>query len=316
MDYYEELGVRRVAEVEEIRRAWRNLARLLHPDQQQDEGLRLLAEKQMTRLNEICAVLTDPVARLRYDRSLSGAPPPPRTRVARRPNWMLAAALAVIAVAGAVLYPRRAATGVSSREPSAAAVTAPLSTPKPARRHSAPRGDAPAPLRRKQKPAPAETLAIAVEPPPEIPATSPDSPPPPDLPSATLAQAAEEPAASMAGAWFYASVKTSPGTVLLYPPEFIEVFITESAGAIHGRYRARYKVGDRPISGDVRFSFEGRCQDGPTVLAWTGSEGASGEIRLRLLGDDSLQVDWHATEFGSTMGLASGAAILTRRRGM
>jgi hypothetical protein len=109
---------------------------------------------------------------------------------------------------------------------------------------------------------------------------------------------------------------------MLYPPEFIEMFITESAGAIYGRYRARYRVGDRPISGDVRFSFEGhcplegRCPDGPTVLTWTGSEGASGEIRLKLLADDSLQVDWRATEFGSSTGLASGGAILTRRRGL
>ena len=104
--------------------------------------------------------------------------------------------------------------------------------------------------------------------------------------------------------------------MLLYPPEFIELFITESAGAIYGRYRARYKVGDRPISGDVQFSFEGRRRDGPTVLAWTGSEGASGAIRLKLLADDTLQVDWHATEFGKSVGLASGAAVLTRRRGL
>ena len=40
------------------------------------------------------------------------------------------------------------------------------------------------------------------------------------------------------------------------------------------------------------------------------------EIRLKLLADDTLQVDWHATEFGNSVGLASGAAILTRRRGL
>ncbi len=318
MDYYEELGVHRVAEVEEIRRAWRNLARLLHPDQQQEEGLRLLAEKQMKRLNEICAVLTNPVERLRYDRSLLVALPPPPPRAGVRPNWMLAAALAVIVVAAAVLYPRRTPLRTASREP--LAVAAAVSTPTPVRRHAGRRAarpaDAPAPFERQPEPAPATALLVPVEPPPEIPATSSDPPPTPDLPPAPLAQPAEEPAASIAGAWFYAAPKTLPGTTLLYPPEFIEAFITESAGSIHGRYRARYKVGDRPISGDINFSFEGRPQEGAVVLAWTGSEGASGQIRLKLLADDTLQVDWHATEFGSSAGLASGAAILTRRRGL
>jgi len=63
-------------------------------------------------------------------------------------------------------------------------------------------------------------------------------------------------------------------------------------------------------------SFEGRRQDGPIVLAWTGTEGASGEVRLKLLADDTLQLNWQATEFGDPMGLASGAAILIRRRGL
>ena len=316
MDYYEELGVHRAAEVEEIRRAWRNLARLLHPDQQQEEGLRLLAEKQMKRLNEICAVLTNPVERLRYDRSLVGALPPPPPRAGLRSNWTLAAALAVIAVAAAVLYPRRTSPHTPSRELAGLAVPAAVSTPTPVRRHAVRRPDAPAPFQRQQEPPSAKAPVVPLDPPPEVAATSLDPPPPPDLPAAPLAQPAQEPAAGIAGAWFYAPPKTSPGTTLLYPPEFIEAFITESAGAIHGRYRARYKVGDRPISGDIKFSFEGRLQDDPIVLVWTGSGGASGQIRLRLLADDTLQVDWHATEFGTSVGLASGAAILTRRRGL
>lgn len=314
MDYYEELGVHRVAEVEEIRRAWRNMARLLHPDQQREEGLRLLAETQMKRLNEICALLTDPVERLRYDRSLLGAPPPPRPPAGRHPRWMLAAVLAVFAVAAAALYPRRAAPRTMSHVPESVTAATPLPAPKPVRRRAIHR-DAPAPLRRQQEPPPAEALASPSEPPPEIAATGPDPPPLPGLLPATLAQPAEQPAPSIAGAWFYAPLKASPGSVVLYPPEFVELFITEAAGTIHGRYRARYKVGDRPISGDVQFSFDGRPQDGPVVLAWTGSAGASGEIRLKLLAGDTLQVNWHATEFGDSMGLASGAAILTRRRG-
>src|ERR1700690_417633 len=209
MDYYEELGVHRVAEVEEIRHAWRNLARLLHPDQQQEEGLRLLAEKQMKRLNEICAVLTDPVERLRYDRSLIGALPPPPPRAGLRPNWTLAAALAVIAVAAAVLYPRRTPPHTPSLEPAGVAGQAAVSTPAPVRRHARRRGDAPAPFERRQEPVPAKALTVSVEPPPEITATSLDPLPPPDLPPTTLVQPVQEPAPGIAGPWFYAPPKAS-----------------------------------------------------------------------------------------------------------
>jgi hypothetical protein len=314
MDYYEELGVRRGAPVEEIRRAWRNLARLLHPDQQQDESLRLLAERQMKRLNEVCAVLTDPLGRLRYDQSLFAAPPlpPPARRWAvARQHWPLVVVFAVSAITTAVLYPRRAAPRAPSREPAVAAAPA-VPTPRPTRRRSTHR-DAPALPRHRQEPSPADVLPAPIVPAPEIAAASPD-PPPPDLPSAAaLPQSAQESENGVAGAWFFAPQKT-PGSALLYPPEFIEVFITETSGVLHGRYRARYKVGDQPISGDVQFSFEGQHRGHPVVLPWTGSEGSCGEIRLRLLDDDSLQVTWQATRLGYSMGLASGTAILARRR--
>jgi len=70
MDYYEELGLSRTTSLDEIRHAYRQFARLIHPDQQPDEHLRRLAEIQMKRLNQILEVLTDAVQRREYDRSL------------------------------------------------------------------------------------------------------------------------------------------------------------------------------------------------------------------------------------------------------
>src|SRR4051794_40642068 len=69
--YYEELGVPPNAPVEEIRQAYKLMARLLHPDAQVDPKLKALAEGQMKRLGEIASVLVDPAKRRNYDESLS-----------------------------------------------------------------------------------------------------------------------------------------------------------------------------------------------------------------------------------------------------
>jgi hypothetical protein len=74
MNYYEELGIRQDAAIEEIRQAYKVLARLLHPDGQPDERLKAMAECQMKRLNEILSILTDSQKRRQYDESLSDSP--------------------------------------------------------------------------------------------------------------------------------------------------------------------------------------------------------------------------------------------------
>jgi curved DNA-binding protein CbpA len=74
MNHYEELGIRQDAALEEIRQAYKVLARLLHPDAQPDARLKAMAECQMKRLNEILAILTDSQKRRQYDESLRESP--------------------------------------------------------------------------------------------------------------------------------------------------------------------------------------------------------------------------------------------------
>ena len=70
MNYYAELGVKRDATDKEIRQAYRVLVRLLHPDVQTGEDLRLAAERQLSRLNAMFAVLMNADTRRAYDLSL------------------------------------------------------------------------------------------------------------------------------------------------------------------------------------------------------------------------------------------------------
>lgn len=80
MNYYDEFGVPFDASADEIRRAYRTLVRLLHPDNQPDQRVKDAAERQMRRLNEMFAVLSDPARRRVYDARNFGLAEPERNR--------------------------------------------------------------------------------------------------------------------------------------------------------------------------------------------------------------------------------------------
>ncbi|CAD5921880.1 Chaperone protein DnaJ [Planktothrix tepida] len=63
-DYYEILGVSRDADTEELKRAYRRLARKYHPDVNKEQG----AEERFKEISRAYEVLKEPEMRARYDR--------------------------------------------------------------------------------------------------------------------------------------------------------------------------------------------------------------------------------------------------------
>jgi hypothetical protein len=99
----------------------------------------------------------------------------------------------------------------------------------------------------------------------------------------------------------------------LYPPDYIELSLTEQSGILRGRYRARYHVPDQAISPTVSFQFEGQSGPDRASLPWNGAGGAKGEVRLRLLTSGTLEVTWVANQLSEELGLISGTATLVRK---
>ena len=346
--FYEELGVAPDASPEEIRDAFRALVRLLHPDQQTDAQLKIIAENQMRKLNRIYAVLSDAARRRQYDDRLEDdygpalmpLPPfrPPAKTLARA-AWVGAMILSVVVLIW-LTWDNTPGPQASAREqivPAASATPVPVSKSPPHADQSAAiaslRSDLKA-VTLERDTAVQELLRLrgneratqsSITPrsegaevhPPAITMTElPSAAKLPVFPNTAIPRVETPVTRKLGGFWFYAKPPLGQRNKnqSLYLPQYIEVTINEDGGMIYGRYRARFDVADRPISPDVNFTFTGPASPGSqSGLPWTGAGGAKGELTLKLVSENSMKIDWTATELGTQLGLEGGTAVLTRR---
>jgi curved DNA-binding protein CbpA len=344
--YYEELGIEGSASAEEIRDAFRALARLMHPDQQTDPQLKETAERQMRKLNRIYAVLSDPARRTAYDESLA-APRNAPIIVFSGSDGNLKKLLTRVGTAFAVLFgtflliwfmvtsnnsevrgqESRVSSGTRQGDNNFADAGEQISRLRDQLRVAeAERNSALEQLGRltgqqtgankarlaKESPALSDQLATATSM-SELPSVA-GTATAAALPVIATPEPAVKPA-QFAGSWVYskAAGSASPGGQSQYPPEFIEVTMTAQNGALHGQYRSRYQVLDHAISPDVNFDFTGVPVGSALNCAWRGPGGAKGRMTLKLLPASAVEIAWNATELGTQQWLINGSATLTRK---
>jgi len=350
-DFYAELGVASNASSEEIRNAFRALARLLHPDQHIDPQLKKIAEAQMRKLNRIYEVLSDPDLRRDYDESLEeeSAPLVPDGRlvlgpVARRRLSRAAWAAGIICGVGLLIWFTEENTpGPQSRARDQDQSSLPIAASSPEAAAVKPdQASLIASLRADLKAVTTErdaairelgrlrgTVSAAQATTSEtdsgtteirLPAVAITELPTPaklQAPASVPPSRAEKPAGrKLAGFWFYAEPPQGQHNKnqSLYLPEYIEATISEENGAVYGKYRSRFRIVDRAISPDVNFTFTGNSTTGAqATFPWTGAGGAKGEVTVKFMSENSLRFDWNATDLGTQQGLGAGTAILTRR---
>jgi curved DNA-binding protein CbpA len=348
--YYEELGIENTASADEIRDAFRALARLLHPDQQTDPQLREMAERQMRKLNRIHAVLSDVTRRTAYDESLRTSRNAPII-VFSGSDGNVKKLLAAFGTAGAIIFGTLlliwfAATSNNNTEVRGQE----LRSPSTGKANDSSDGDAGEQITRLREqlraveterdsaleqlgrsarkqtgeganakiarnlPAPEVAGSAAATEMSELQPTG--DAVPPIATTAAMMNGPRGRTAQFAGLWVYSKSSgsaVSPGGKSQYPPDFIEVTITDVNGALHGEYRSRYQVLDHAISPDVNFDFTGKPVGSLLTCAWRGPGGARGRLTLKLLPASTVQIAWNAKELGSQQWLINGTAMLVRK---
>jgi curved DNA-binding protein CbpA len=326
LTHYDDLGLPAGASDEEIREAYLNLVRLLHPDSQRDAALKRFAEAQMKRVSRAHAVLSDPERRLRYDRTLgnNGAEQTPVPTEAKRTvgrwraralitiGWLICAFAGVVGIGWYFSQPASAPVqpAQASAPPVSPVVTqvAPTSIPDAPPADSTDTSPDLEALRSElaaAKLARDRALDQTVRQAKEL-----------DFLTGRLLNATHEPSfgpGRFSGIWLLSPSRPAP-SASAYTPQSVDLIMAEHQGAIEGRYRARYPGMGVPEPPMVRFYFQGTCQNEIANAAFTGDGGSKGEIQLKLTSDNTLQLVWSLTDPGSQTGPSSGTLALVRKQ--
>lgn len=316
LTHYDDLGLRVGATNEEIREAYLNLVRLLHPDLSSEPALKRFSENQLKRVSRAYAVLSDPDRRRRYDSQLNGAadedPEIPATvkRSAGRSRarawitlgWLICAFAGIIGIGWYVSQesgtPADPANVSAAPDPSAAktpAVSADAND-KSAELDSL-RSDLESAKAERER-AFEQTVLQAKE-----------------LDFLTGRLLAGRPAlgsSRLAGIWVLPQPKVIEAASA-FNPEAVDLIINAQQDTVQGRFRARYPGMGAPDPPMVRFYFEGKLADDVANATWNGEDGSKGEIQLKLSSDNALQLVWSTTQTGKQSGPDSGILALVRR---
>ncbi|WP_031496863.1 J domain-containing protein [Bryobacter aggregatus] len=333
MNYYDELDIAPDASPEQIRKAFRGVTRMLHPDLQMDDQMRQLAAAQMRRLNEVMDTLCHPDKRLAYDQSLEArqyemlpvfepSPDGPgRTGAAQASVPALGAGLVLGSLAMyCVSVLVRPELEAAKRPPNEKRVVVTESRKAPAAERQIRQVASPAiqkklqaevPLPPPQPTTDAMPIAEAMVDAPPIERIAPVQP----LPATRSAVAAQQPARRieprpLEGIWLYAADAKEKPARWAYAAEYVELRVQEREGEIVGAYRSRYKVPNRISQPEVTFRFRGPASS--TAFEWQAA-GARGTIQLQLQGDNVMEASWTVADSGNIHGLGAGSSTLIRR---
>jgi len=134
----------------------------------------------------------------------------------------------------------------------------------------------------------------------------------PDLPSRAEGAVSPPRPPGLAGLWRYSQPDRTSQRPGLYAADRVEVGVSEESGVLYGYYTAHYIVPGGGISPDVSFRFSGPSGQDAATGTWSGTNGNRGEIRLRAVSGNALEVVWVTTHVERANSLASGKVTLQR----
>jgi hypothetical protein len=118
--------------------------------------------------------------------------------------------------------------------------------------------------------------------------------------------------AGLVGLWRYARAAQRQALPGDFAAQEVEVGIARQFGIIYGYYEGRYVVPQGRVPTEVSFQFSGAAESEFARTTWSSTDGSRGEITLRMLSEDSLEVVWAASHPGRPGRVTAGKITLAR----